>query len=161
MNTAGGLVQGPDAPELYRYLVTELNKLNLAYLHILHTGDEQLLSDIRAAWKHPLLVNRPGAQPENLGRDIETGLADMVPVGQLGLANPDLVTRLKTNAPLNPADRATFFGGTEAGYTDYPAPRRLGGFDRRTTLPSRPIARRDGSLTSALRRAFAPCIMAP
>lgn len=121
LNTAGGLVQGPEAPALYRYLVTELNKLNLAYLHVLHTGDEQLLTDIRAAWKHPLLVNRPGALPENLGRDVETGLAELVPVGQLGLANPDLVTRLKTKAPLNAADHATYFGGTEKGYTDYPA----------------------------------------
>jgi len=120
LSTSGGLVEGPEAPALYRYLVGELNKLNLAYLHILHTGDETLLQDIRKAWTHPLLVNRPGAQPENLHRDLEIGLADLVPVGQLGLANPDLVARLKTNAPLNAADRATFFGGGEAGYTDYP-----------------------------------------
>ena len=120
LSTSGGLVEGPEAPALYRYLVGELNKLNLAYLHILQTGDETLLQDIRKAWTHPLLVNRPGAQPENLHRDLEIGLADLVPVGQLGLANPDLVARLKTNAPLNAADRATFFGGGEAGYTDYP-----------------------------------------
>ncbi len=121
LNTAGGLVQGPEAPALYRYLVTELNKLDLAYLHILHTGDEKLLQDIRTAWTHPLLVNRPGAKPETLARDIEAGLAELVPVGQMGLANPDLVKRLKTNAPLNAADHKTFFGGGEAGYTDYPA----------------------------------------
>ncbi len=35
------------------------------------------------------------------------------------LANPDFVARLKTGSPLNEADRATFFGGTEKGYTDY------------------------------------------
>jgi N-ethylmaleimide reductase len=121
LSTSGGLIEGPEAPALYRYLVGELNKLNLAYLHILHTGDEKLLQDIRTAWTHPLLVNRPGALPENLARDIDAGLADVVPVGQLALANPDLVARLKTNAPLNAADRATFFGGGEAGYTDYPA----------------------------------------
>ena len=121
LSTSGGLDEGPEAPALYRYLVAELNKLGLAYLHVLHTGNEVLLQDIRAAWKHPLLVNRPGAQPETLGRDVEAGLADLVPVGQLGLANPDLVARLKANAPLNTADRTTFFGGGEAGYTDYPA----------------------------------------
>ena len=58
-----GSTKGPEAPaELYRYLVGELNKLNLAYLHILHTGNEALVSRIAGkAWKQPLLVNRPGA----------------------------------------------------------------------------------------------------
>jgi N-ethylmaleimide reductase len=38
----------------------------------------------------------------------------------MALANPDLVTRLKTKAPLNQPNPATFFGGGEAGFTDYP-----------------------------------------
>jgi N-ethylmaleimide reductase len=120
-NTAGGLVQGPEAPALYHYLVAELSKINLAYLHILHTGDENLLLDLRKVWKHPLLVNRPNAAPDDLDRDVNTGVADMVPVGKMALANPDLVERLKANAPLNEIDPKTFFGGTEIGYTDYPA----------------------------------------
>ena len=37
------------------------------------------------------------------------------------LANPDFVVRLKSDAPMNAADRTTFFGGTAQGYTDYPA----------------------------------------
>jgi N-ethylmaleimide reductase len=120
LGNSGGLDEGPEAAELYRYLVTELNKLNLAYLHVLHTGNEELLKDIRAIWKHPLLVNRPGAPRESLDRDIKAGLADLVPVGQMALANPDLVTRLKTNAALNEAKRDSFFGGTDEGYLDYP-----------------------------------------
>jgi N-ethylmaleimide reductase len=120
LNTAGALVEGPEAPKLYHYLVSELNKLDLAYLHILHTGNEELLQDIRKQWKHPLLVNRPNATPDNLDRDLKTNVADMVAVGKLALANPDLVQRLKTNAPLNEADPKTFYGGTEVGYTDYP-----------------------------------------
>jgi N-ethylmaleimide reductase len=121
LGKSGGLDEGPEAAEVYRYLVAELNKLKLAYLHILHTGNEDLLQDIRAAWKHPLLVNRPGAARDALSRDVKAGLAELVPVGQMALANPDLVTRLKNNAPLNEADRASFFGGTDAGYIDYPA----------------------------------------
>jgi N-ethylmaleimide reductase len=39
----------------------------------------------------------------------------------LYLANPDLPQRLRAGAPLNRADRATFYGGGERGYTDYPA----------------------------------------
>jgi 2,4-dienoyl-CoA reductase-like NADH-dependent reductase (Old Yellow Enzyme family) len=120
LGTAGGLDEGPDAPALYRYLVGELNTLNLAYLHILHTGHEDLLRDLRAAWRQALLVNRPGAAVLDLDRDLKSGIADIVPVGQLALANPDIVARIKMNAPLNEAKRETFFGGGEAGYTDYP-----------------------------------------
>ena len=120
LNTAGGLAEGPEAGDLYRYLVSELNKLNLAYLHILHTGDEKLVQDLRKAWTHSLLVNRPNATPENLDQDVKTGLADLVPVGKMALANPDLVTRLQKKAPLNQPNPATFFGGGAAGFTDYP-----------------------------------------
>ncbi|NRQ15363.1 hypothetical protein BHMPCIPO_02611 [Ensifer sesbaniae] len=37
------------------------------------------------------------------------------------LANPDFVHRPKADAPMNEADRMTYFGGTEKGYIDYPA----------------------------------------
>ena len=121
LNTAGGLAEGPEAADLYRYLVPELNKLNLAYLHILHTGNEKLVQDLRKAWTHSFLVNRPNATPENLDQDVKTGLADLVPVGKMALANPDLVTRLQKKAPLNQPNPATFFGGGAAGFTDYPA----------------------------------------
>jgi N-ethylmaleimide reductase len=50
-----------------------------------------------------------------------SGLADLEAYGQMVLANPDFVARLKTSTPMNEADRATFFGGAAQGYTDYPA----------------------------------------
>jgi 2,4-dienoyl-CoA reductase-like NADH-dependent reductase (Old Yellow Enzyme family) len=120
LGNSGGLNEGPEAADLYRYLVAELNLLNLAYLHILHTGDEKLVQDLRKAWTHSFLVNRPNATPENLDQDVKTGLADLVPVGKMALANPDLVTRLQKKAPLNQPNPATFFGGGAAGFTDYP-----------------------------------------
>lgn len=120
LGNSGGLNEGPEAAGLYRYLVAELNKLNLAYLHILHTGDDNLVQDLRKAWTHSFLVNRPNATPENLDQDVKTGLADLVPVGKMALANPDLVTRLQKKAPLNQPNPATFFGGGAAGFTDYP-----------------------------------------
>ena len=121
LGNSGGLDEGPEAPALYHYLVTELNKLNLAYLHILHTGNEELVQDLRKAWKHPLLVNRPNATPENLDQDVKSGLADLVPVGKMALANPDLVARLQKKAALNEPNPDTFFSPGAAGYIDYPA----------------------------------------
>jgi len=38
----------------------------------------------------------------------------------LYISNPDLSERFQKNAALNPYNRATFYGGQEVGYTDYP-----------------------------------------
>lgn len=119
--TLWGIDEGTEGPELYRYLVAELDKLGLAYLHIMHLGDELLLADIRTLWKQALILNRPGRPGEQAGLDIDSGLAEMEAYGQMVLANPDFVERLKSNAPMNEADRNSFFGGTAQGYTDYPA----------------------------------------
>ena len=119
--TMWGIDEGAEGPALYRYLVDELDKLGLAYVHVLHAGDEQLVGDIRARWKQALIVNRPGRPRDQIGADIASGLADLEAYGQMVLANPDFVARVKAAAPMNDADRASFFGGGAQGYTDYPA----------------------------------------
>jgi N-ethylmaleimide reductase len=122
--TTGDIDEGADPGELYRYLVPELAKLDLAYVHLIHLGDDELLRDIRSAWPNTLLVLRVDRTRENLHSDVEAGLADIVPLGRLALANPDIVARLKSGAELNEADRSTFFAagprGEAGGYTDYP-----------------------------------------
>lgn len=119
-NRLGGVDEGPELPELYRHLVAELAKHDLAYLHLMHVGNEDLLHDIRRLWPNALLVNRAGRAPEAIGKDIEAGLADIAPVAHWALANPDFVERLRLGAPLNEVDRATLYGGGAAGYIDYP-----------------------------------------
>jgi N-ethylmaleimide reductase len=119
--TMNGIDEGAEGPAFYRYLVAELNKRGLAYLHIVHTGDEQLVGDVRTLWKQSLIVNRPGRPRDQIGADVASGLADLEAYGQMVLANPDFVARLKTGAPMNEANRAGFFGGAAQGYTDYPA----------------------------------------
>lgn len=115
-----GIDEGAEGPDLYRHLVAELDKLGLAYLHIMHQGNEPLLADIRKLWKQALILNRPGRPREQIGADLASGLADLEAYGQMILANPDFITRLKNRAPMNDADRSTYFGGTARGYTDYP-----------------------------------------
>jgi 2,4-dienoyl-CoA reductase-like NADH-dependent reductase (Old Yellow Enzyme family) len=119
--TMWGIDEGAEGPALYRYLVAELDKLGLAYLHILHSGDEQLVGALRAQWKQALILNRPGRPRDQIGVDVASGLADLEAYGQMVLANPDFVARVKTAAPMNEADRVSFFGGAARGYTDYPA----------------------------------------
>ncbi|WP_168879680.1 alkene reductase [Rhizobium sp. P28RR-XV] len=115
-----GIDEGPEGPDLYRYLVEELDKLNLSYLHLLHIGNEQLLADIRKRWRTVLIVNRPGRARDLIGSDVTAGNADIEAYGQFVLANPDFVSRLKAGAPFNEADRNTFYAGGAEGYVDYP-----------------------------------------
>ncbi|MEO2203107.1 hypothetical protein ABGV42_05120 [Paenibacillus pabuli] len=121
----GGIQDGEQSPELYLYLVQELAKLDLAYLHVMHLGNEKLLQDVRSIWTNPLLVNRAEPALEDLSTDLDNGIADIVPVGAWSLANLDLVERLKTRAPLNEADPKTFFAVGSKGYTDYPTLKEL------------------------------------
>jgi N-ethylmaleimide reductase len=116
----GGINEGPEGPDLYRYLIDQLEKLGLAYVHIMHNGNEELLHDIRELRSGTLILNRPGRPRDEIGADVASGLADMESYGQLVLANPDFLDRLKSDASFNQADRATSFGGGSKGYTDYP-----------------------------------------
>jgi len=119
--TIWGIDEGAEGPDLYRHLIAELDKLGPAYVHVMHQGNEPLLADIRKLWSGSLILNRPGRAREQIGTDVASSLADLEAYGQMVLANPDLVERLKTNAALNTAVPATFYGGTALGYTDYPA----------------------------------------
>ena len=52
---------------------------------------------------------------------VASGHATAVAYGVPFIANPDLVERFAKDAPLNAPDQATFYGGGDAGYTDYPS----------------------------------------
>jgi len=119
--TMWGIDEGAEGPDLYRYLVIELDKLGLAYVHVMHQGNEPLLADIHKLWRGTLVLSRPGRPRDRVGADVASGLADLEAYAAMVLANPDFVERLKANAPMNDADRNTFFGGGARGYTDYPA----------------------------------------
>ncbi|TDZ29683.1 Flavin oxidoreductase hxnT [Colletotrichum spinosum] len=58
---------------------------------------------------------------ENAVAKLKSDEADAVVFGRLFIANPDLVERLRNGWPLNPYDRATFYGAEppERGYNDY------------------------------------------
>ena len=115
-----GIDEGENGLDVYRYLISELAKLNLGYLHVMHLGNDEFLREVRETWPNALLVNRMGRTLEDISADIEAELADIAPVGAWVLANPDFVDRLKKGAQLNEPDRTSFFGGGTKGYTDYP-----------------------------------------
>ena len=113
-----------DAEVLYPALAAALARRGLAYLNVAETGGTELTPALRAAWPGVLILNphrdqRP-AGPARL-RLVKEGVADMVSFGVLFLANPDLPARLAGGGPFNQPDPATFYGGGDAGYVDYPA----------------------------------------
>lgn len=61
-----------------------------------------------------------GRSDETRLADIDEGRADLIALGKIALANPDLVARIRAGAPLNKPDPRTFYGGDARGYTDYP-----------------------------------------
>lgn len=121
----GGISEGDTASvrAQYRHLVGELAALNLAYLHLHHVGDDELLRSLRDIWPTAVLVVRYGRNREQIADDVAAGLADIAPpLGRFALANPDIVERLRLSAPLNEVDPSTLYGGGGAtGYTDYPS----------------------------------------
>jgi N-ethylmaleimide reductase len=109
-----------DVYTVYGALVRELSRLGLAYLLVAHMGDEVLLRKIRGTWPGVLVLNRGGADLPTRIAEIDNGAADVIAVGSMSLANPDLLERIKTNGPLNAPDPSTFYGREAKGYTDYP-----------------------------------------
>lgn len=119
----------PEDPELiptFSYLCAELSKRNIAFLHVNDQGTfglpeipVEVMRVLRESYDKPLMVCG-GYNAERAEAAIDSGLADLVAFGVTYLANPDLPARLENGWPLNEANPDTFYGGGEAGYTDYP-----------------------------------------
>jgi N-ethylmaleimide reductase len=126
-----GDMSDSDPEGLFSYVARELDKLKLAYLHLIepriagHIENEGKNPNpvaaqlIRKHYKGTIIV-AGGFDGESANAIIEAGYAELVAFGHHFIANPDLPARLRNGWPLNPHDRPSFFGGTEIGYTDYP-----------------------------------------
>lgn len=112
---------------VFGHLVEELNKRGIAYLHFIEgttrgprdlTGFDFALA--RKTFKGAYIANNCYTR-EMAIEAVESGMADAVAFGRLYISNPDLVQRLKANAPLNEPDVHTFYTPGPVGYIDYPA----------------------------------------
>jgi N-ethylmaleimide reductase len=124
---------GEEGPmPLYAHAVNSLNSLGLAYLHFIEPRSSgagraevnwqnvpSAMVLFRPIWKG-VLISAGGFTGETAEAAIAEGHADAIAFGRIFISNPDLPRRLKHGYPLTPYNRATFYGGEEAGYTDYP-----------------------------------------
>ena len=123
--------QDSNAQALFNHVLERLAPLKLAFLHVIEgsTGGprDNVPFDyeaLRARYKqgHPqgAWVLNNGYSRQMALDAVAQGLAYAVAFGRPFISNPDLVQRLRDDAPLSAMNPDTLYGGGAAGYTDYP-----------------------------------------
>jgi N-ethylmaleimide reductase len=137
-NLAFNDISDSDPPHTFSVAVRALDRLGLAYLHLVEPGPadpaaflpspasgegkEMVRLDaafFRPLWRTALVANK-AYDLARANAVLSAGDADLISFATLFIANPDLPERLRRSADFNPAERKTFYGGGAAGYTDYP-----------------------------------------
>ena len=121
-----------DPMPLYSHVIRALDPSGLAYLHFIeprssgagraevnHQNVPSAMVPFRPIWRG-VLISAGGFTGETAEAAIADGHADAIAFGRIFISNPDLPRRLREGFPLTPYNRATFYGGEETGYTDYP-----------------------------------------
>ena len=116
-----------DFRESFTYFAAQLNKVGLAYLHVVdglafgfhELGEPMLLSEFRDVFSAPLIGNC-GYTHDTANAAIKEGHADLISFGRPYISNPDLVERFQNDWPLAAdADVAAWFSFEKEGYTDF------------------------------------------
>ncbi|WP_211051370.1 alkene reductase [Parasphingorhabdus halotolerans] len=110
-----------DPEEIFVPLLNATDELNLAYVHVVDMGLENLdtLAMIRQHWSGKIVTNN-SLNAETASEIIQSGRADAVSFGRAFIANPDLVNRILSGAKLAKPDYAKLYTGEREGYIDYP-----------------------------------------
>ena len=126
VSPANGVTDSNPQP-LFNYITEELNKLHLAYLHVIEgaTGGPRDVAPfdfaaLRTRFEGTYIANN-GYDLALANKALDEKRADLVAFGRPFIANPDLVARFKAGAKLAEMDMTTLYGKGETGYVDYPA----------------------------------------
>jgi 2,4-dienoyl-CoA reductase-like NADH-dependent reductase (Old Yellow Enzyme family) len=114
-----------DPRQTFGYVATELGRRQLAFLAAREgLGPDRLGPELKRLFGGAFIANE-GFTRETAEQVLQTGEADAVAFGKSYIANPDLVERFRSNAPLNTPDPSTFYAQGAHGYTDYPTLKAL------------------------------------
>ncbi|RZK22049.1 MAG: alkene reductase [Hymenobacter sp.] len=123
-----GGIHDEDRLATFSYVTEQLNKFNLAYLHVIEAlpghamaakpGQAPVGPALRKIFTGPFILNG-GYTQETAEHALANHEADLIAFGVPYIANPDLVERYQQGAALNTPDPATFYGGDDKGYIDY------------------------------------------
>ncbi|MDR3352609.1 MAG: alkene reductase [Zoogloeaceae bacterium] len=110
-----------DRAATFGYVARALGERGIAFLFAREAqGDGLLGPTLKKAFGGVFIANQ-GLTKESASRILDAGEADAIAFGVPFIANPDLVERLREDAPWNEARPELFYSGGAAGYTDYPA----------------------------------------
>lgn len=122
--------RGMDCPDIIDTILDAavmFEHAGIAYIHLAEADwddapvvPESFRHQLRQNFSKTIIV-AGGYSPKSGAVLIEKGLTDLVAFGRPFIANPDLPNRIKHDYPLSELDSSTLFGGTEKGYSDYPA----------------------------------------
>ncbi len=122
----GGMTSDETTHETFALLAGALGALDLAYVHVVdHSAmgappvPQETKDAIRANFGGTVLL-AGGYDRARAEADLDAGRGDLIGFGRPFLANPDLISRMQEDAPLNPPDYATLYTPGPQGYTDYP-----------------------------------------
>lgn len=117
-------IEEADVFDLYRRYIPALDRLGLAYLHVMRPTSNTLPFDgaslARGLFNGPLIA-AANYDAQTGAELVAAGGADAVAFGRAFIANPDLAERIRKGAPLNEPHQATFYTPGPKGYVDYPA----------------------------------------
>ncbi|MGN6830348.1 alkene reductase [Paucibacter sp. M5-1] len=113
--------------QTHAYLARQLGERGLAFLHVvegqMHGEDGSAArydnAALRAAFGSGAYIANNGYDRQRALDATASGHADMVAFGRAFIGNPDLVARLRLNAPLFDAPFSAYFGGDAEGYTEF------------------------------------------
>jgi 2,4-dienoyl-CoA reductase-like NADH-dependent reductase (Old Yellow Enzyme family) len=109
-----------DLSAVFHHVAGELGKRGIAFICARESFDQPPLGpSLKQAFGGVYIANE-SFTADSARKALQSGMADAVAFGKSAIANPDLVDRFKSGAPLNPPDPSTFYGDGPVGYVDYP-----------------------------------------
>lgn len=107
--------------ETFGYVARELGKRTVAFICTREkAGEDSLGPQLKQLFGGVYIANERFTK-EQAGTWLAEGKADAVAFGIPYIANPDLVERLRRDAPLNEPRPELFYAKGAEGYTDYPS----------------------------------------
>jgi N-ethylmaleimide reductase len=113
------------------YVYDRLNDYNLSHALLMRQmadlsttpiaslAGDQVAHHFRRRYSGNLILNA-GIDREHGNRLLREEAGDLIAFGREYIANPDLVERIRLNAPLNQQRPEGYYGSSHVGYTDYP-----------------------------------------
>jgi N-ethylmaleimide reductase len=131
MNELGVFKAVPSTIRVSEYVYERLNAYKLSHVLLMRqmadlsntpiaafSGDA-VIHHFRKIYRGTLILN-VGIDREHGAELVRDGLGDLIAFGRDYIANPDLVERIRLNAPLNEQRPSGYYGSSPVGYTDYP-----------------------------------------